>query len=215
MLGTSAFAQVKSISLGRDFSKVRVSNGLFVEIVSNSEENIVDIKGAERDQVNVEIKKNELQLSLPISQVFSENEIFITVYAKDIRELKVRNGSEVEFNTKVNQKELRLMASEGSYIGGDLEVENLDVKSVTGASVSLIGFAKTSDVEVKTGGSFDGDELITEITTVSLSFGGEATVFASENCNASVNAGGKIKVYGSPETISQNVKFGGQINLIE
>lgn len=212
---TSVLAQVKSVVPGKDFSSIRVSTGLFVEIVTNSEENKIEVKGPQRDKVNIEVKKGELQLSLPVGQIFSEAEILVTVYAKDFQELKVRSGSEVEFITKVKQKELRLIASEGSYIGGDLELESLTVKSVTGASVSLIGVTNTTSIEVKTGGSFDGDDLITKTTSVSVSYGGEATVHTTNTCSASVTAGGNITVYGNPETISQSVKLGGEINVIE
>lgn len=213
---TSVLAQVKSVVPGKDFSSIRVSTGLFVEVVTTSEENKIKVKGPQRDKVNIEVDKGELQLSLPVGQIFSEDEILVTVYAKDdIEELKVRSGSEVEFITKVKQKELRLIASEGSYIGGDLELESLSVKSVTGASVSLVGAVKTTSIEVKTGGSFDGDDLITNTTSVSVSYGGEATVHATDTCSASVTAGGNITVYGNPETISQSVKLGGEINVIE
>lgn len=208
-------AQVKSVAPDEDFTSIKVSTGLFVEIVSNSEENKIEIKGSERDEVNIEIKKGELQLSLPVGKLFSEAEILATVYAQQIEEIKVRSGSEVEFISVVNQNKISLIASEGSYIGGKLEVESLSAKSVTGASISLIGTAKTSDVEVKTGASFDGEELKTETTGVNLSFGGGAIVYASETCDASVNTGGNITVYGNPETISQNVKLGGNINFIE
>lgn len=211
----SVAAQVKSVKPGKDFTSVRISTGLFVEIETNSEENKIDIKGSERDKVNIEIKKGELQLSLPVDQIFSEAEILVTVYAKTIEELKVRSGSEAEFISIVDQDKISLIASEGSYIGGELKVDDLSVRSVTGASISLIGSAKTSQVEVKTGGSFDGDELITKTTSVNLSFGGEASVYATEACNTSVNAGGNIVVYGNPEAISQSVKLGGNIKFIE
>lgn len=215
LASTSIVAQVKSVTLGQDFSSIKVSTGLFVEIVTKSEENKIEVKGSERDKVNIEVKKGELQLSLPVGQLFSEAEILVTVHAKKVEELKARSGSEVEFISIVDQENLSLTASEGSYIGGELQVDNLAVRSVTGASISLIGTAKTSSVEVKTGASFDGQELKTETTSVSLSFGGEAIVYASKTCSASVNAGGNILVYGNPNSISQNVKIGGEIKVIE
>lgn len=215
MLGTSVFGQVKSISLGKDFSKIKVSNGLFVEVITDAEENKVEIKGSERDAVNVEVKNGELQLGLPMGKLFTEAEILITVYTQEVDELKVRNGSEVEFISTVNQKRISLIASEGSYIGGKLEVKKLEVKSVTGASISLVGLAEKSSVEVKTGASFDGETLKTETTDVKLSFGGEAHVYATEKCNANVNAGGNITIYGSPNHLSQKVTIGGNIDVVE
>lgn len=212
---SSGVAQVKTVTPGEDFSSIKVSTGLFVEIETNSKENKIEVKGSERDKVNIEVKKGELQLSLPVGQIFYEAEILVTVYAKNVEELKIRSGSEVEFISIVDQNKISLIASEGSYIGGELDVDDLTVRSVTGASVSLIGSADTSRVEVKTGGSFDGEELKTETTNVSLGFGGEAIVYATQACNASVNAGGTITVYGKPETISQSVKLGGKIKVVE
>ncbi|SDG95878.1 head GIN domain-containing protein [Psychroflexus sediminis] len=215
LASTSVVAQVKTVMPGKDFSSVKVSTGLFVEIVTNSEENKIEVKGSERDEVSIEIEQDELQLSLPVGQIFSETEILVTVYAKKVEELKSRAGSEVEFISPVRQENLNLIASEGSYIGGELQVDYLTVRSVTGASISLIGSANTSNIEVKTGASFDGKELKTEITEVSLNFGGEALVYATETCNASVNAGGTIMIYGNPDTLSQKVKLGGEITVIE
>lgn len=215
MASTSVLAQIKSVSPGKDFTSIRVSTGLFVEIETNSEENKVEIKGTERDKVNIEVKKGELQLSLPVGQIFSEAEILVTVYTKEVEELKVRNGSEVEFISVVEQDNISLIASEGSYIGGELKVNNLSAKSVTGASVSLIGSATTTNVEVKTGGSYDGDDLISETTSVSISYGGEATVHATDTCNADVTAGGSIEIHGNPSTLSQKTKLGGNIEVIE
>ncbi|MBZ9652143.1 head GIN domain-containing protein [Psychroflexus montanilacus] len=215
MASTSVLAQIKSVSPGKDFTSIRVSTGLFVEIETNSEENKVEIKGTERDKVNIEVKKGELQLSLPVGQIFSEAEILVTVYTKEVEELKVRNGSEVEFISVVEQDNISLIASEGSYIGGELKLNNLSAKSVTGASVSLIGSATTTNIEVKTGGSYDGDDLISETTSVSISYGGEATVHATDTCNANVTAGGSIEIHGNPSTLSQKTKLGGSIEVIE
>jgi hypothetical protein len=215
ILGSSAFSQVKSISPGDEFTKIKVSTGLFVEIITNSDESKIDIKGSEREKVDVDIKNGELELSLPLGQLFSETEILVTVYTHKVEELKARSGSEVEFMNKVQQEELSLIASEGSYIGGEIEVKNLAVKSVTGASVSLVGFANNQNIELKTGGSYDGQNLETENTIISVSYGGEATVFSTDSCSASVTAGGDIDIYGSPSSISQNVKLGGNIQVIE
>ena len=212
---TSGFAQVKSITPGQDFTSIKVSTGLFVDILTGAEEKKIDIKGSARDKVNVEVDDGELQLSLPVGQLFTEAEILITVYTDKVEELKVRSGSEVEFNTIVDQKELRLIASEGSYIGGELKLNTLSVKSVTGSSVSVVGFADTTSVEVKTGGSYDGEGLTTETTSVSISYGGEATVHATDTCSANVTAGGSIEINGNPSTLSQKTKLGGNIKVIE
>ena len=215
ILASSAFSQVKSISPGDEFTKIKVSTGLFVEIITNSDESRIDIKGSEREKVDVDIKNGELELSLPVGQLFSETEILVTVYTSEVEELKARSGSEVEFKNQVQQDELSLIASEGSYIGGVIEVKNLAVKSVTGASVSLVGFANNQSISLKTGASYDGKNLKTENTSVSVSYGGQAIVFSTDSCSASVTAGGNIDIYGSPSSISQNVKLGGNIQVIE
>lgn len=212
---TSVVAQVNAISPEKDFTSIKVSTGLFVEVVTNSEENKIEVKGAERDKVNFEVKNGELQLSLPVGQIFSEAEILVTIYAKQLEELKARNGSEVEFISVIDQNTISLIASEGSYIGGELNVENLSAKSVTGASISLIGSAETTSIEVKTGAIYDGDELETKTTSVSISYGGKASVHATETCSANVTAGGTIEVYGNPSKLNKSTKLGGNIEEIE
>jgi hypothetical protein len=210
----STLAQVRTLSPEKDFNSIRVSTGLFAEIATASEENKIEIKGAEREKVKVEIKNGELRLSLPAGHLFTESEILVKVYVKSLDELKARSGSEVEFITEVHQNKISLTASEGSYIGGELKVESLSVKSITGASVSLLGSTEELDVEVKTGGSYDGQNLISETTNVSISYGGSATVHATESCTANVTAGGSIEIFGNPTSIEQKTKMGGSIQVV-
>lgn len=84
-------------------------------------------------------------------------------------------------------------------------------KAVSGGRIEVSGITKNQDVQVNTGGFFEGDLLKTEQTTVQVSAGGNAYINASEYVNAKVRAGGTIRIYGKPKAIDQQTVLGGTI----
>ncbi|WP_414655151.1 GIN domain-containing protein [Flavobacterium sp. UBA6046] len=104
-----------------------------------------------------------------------------------------------------------LDASEGSEINVVLDVEKANVRAVSGGIIELSGNATNQNCIVSSGGVFKGKELHTSQTSITVSAGGQAEVYATLLVDAKVKAGGSIDIYGKPKQINQKTILGGTI----
>ncbi|WP_127845969.1 head GIN domain-containing protein [Psychroflexus aestuariivivens] len=211
----SIFAQIRIEKISENINEVSVFNGLFVEIVSDASENKIEIKGEDRGDVKVKIKNGKLKLSLPINHIFSESDISIVLSLIDFSKINANQGAEVEFKNKINRKTLDLESSEGSLISGEIDLQQLNIKAVTGGIFNLYGEVVSQDITINSGGIYDSKAVESENTEVKVSYGGEAKIFASKKCDAKVTAGGNIKIFGQPKELTQVIKLGGNIEEME
>ena len=102
-------------------------------------------------------------------------------------------------------------SKEGSQIKINLDVDKLTARVANGSSISVSGKAKNQDILVNSGGTYEGEKLITNQTVITLNAGGEAFIYATDLVDAKVRAGGDIIIYGKPKEINQKIVAGGTI----
>jgi hypothetical protein len=213
LLSIGMMAQ-KSVSINEDIDGLKISAGLLVELYTNADENKIVASEKVFEAINYKVRENQLKISSSIETLLEGDvPLELKVYVKDLNNLNVVQGSEVKFINKFETDELFLRAGEGSTISGEIYVNTLEAKVISGGEIEIVGEAKSQEVEVNTGGEYDGEDFITENTFVKISYGGEAEVYASKNCEAKVIVGGTIDIYGNPEFLNEKTNFGGEINL--
>ncbi|KAF2511351.1 head GIN domain-containing protein [Flavobacterium foetidum] len=197
-----------------DFDSVKVFDKLSVKLVQSSENKIV-IKGAREAEVEVVNKKGLLKLRMPFPKLLSGNDLDITVYYKHIELIDVNEGAEVTSKETIKATSFKVSAQEGGKINVDLDVDKLNVSSVSGGEITLTGKADNVDAGLGAGGYLLASKLSTSQTKVSVSAGGKADVNASTLVDAKVNAGGSIYIYGKPKQINEKKVFGGKIEQVK
>ena len=213
LIGLNALGQ-KSVRINQDIDALKVSAGIQIELFTDANENKIVAKEQVFEAINYKVRDNQLRISSRIEALIEGDvPLQLKVYVKKLSNLNVVQGSAVELQSKFEADQLVLRAGEGSTISGELEVNSLEVTVLSGGLIDLKGVAETQDVEIKTGGEYRGRYLKTENTAVKISYGGEAQVFATKNCEARVIAGGTIDIYGNPEFLNEKRNFGGEINL--
>ena len=204
----TTFAQVTR-DLG-EFSAIKIYDRLTVSLILSSENKII-ITGNREGEVEVVNNNGELKLRMPFPKLLSGEDISVKLYFKNIESIAASEGSQVSSEAKFKQTIMDLNAREGAEIKIDLDVEKVNVKAVTGGIVELSGQASNQDVTLMTGGILKSKELHTSQTTISVSAGGNAEVYATTLVDAKVRAGGSIYIYGSPKQINRETLFGGTI----
>jgi hypothetical protein len=207
-----SFGQVTK-ELG-DFDSVKVFDKLSVKLVQSSDNKIV-IKGAREAEVEVVNKKGLLKLRMPFPKLLSGDDLDITVYYKHIELIDVNEGAIVTSKETIKATAFKVSAQEGGKINVDLDVEKLDVSSVSGGEITLSGKASNQDAGLGAGGYLLASKLETAQTKVSVSAGGKADVNASTLVDAKVSAGGSIYIYGKPKQINQKTVLGGKIEQVK
>jgi hypothetical protein len=205
--------QTTSAQLTKDlgeFSTIKIYDRLTVSLISSSENKIV-ITGNRESEVEVVNNNGELKLRMPFPKLLSGEDISIKLYFKNIESIAASEGSFVSSEANFKQTIMDLNAREGAEIKIDLDVEKVNVKAVTGGIIELSGKALNQDVTLMTGGILKSKELHTSQTTISVSAGGNAEIYATTLVDAKVRAGGSIYIYGSPKQINKETLFGGTI----
>ncbi|MEO5777235.1 MAG: head GIN domain-containing protein [Flavobacterium sp.] len=208
LVSTIALAQ-ETKNVG-DFSKVTSFDRIDVFLVS-SEENKVQIDGKQADEVELVNKNGELKIRMPLTKLLDGDNISVTVYFNNLTAVEANEGSRIACGDKISATSFDIIAKEGSEIKLILDVQKLNVKVKNGSIVDLQGNALTQDAVVNSGGRYLAPGLETNQTSINVTAGGEAHIFATDIVDAKVRAGGNITIHGEPKQINKDIVVGGTI----
>ena len=187
-----------------DFNKVTSFDRIDVFLIP-SDENKVQLDGKGADEVEFVNKNGELKIRMPLTKLLDGDNISVTVYYKNLTAVEANEGSRIACGDKISSVVFDVIAKEGSEIKLILDVEKLNVRTANGSKVELEGNADIQDVLVNSGGIYEAEKLESKITTVSCNAGGEAAIFATNNVDAKVRAGGDITIFGKPKQINKKI----------
>lgn len=211
-LGLSQFISAQVTKNLGDFSTVRVFDKINVTLVKASENKIV-ITGSRADDVEVVSKNNDLKVRMKLSKLLAGEDVSATIYYKNIDQVEASEGSFVGSADTFKSTAFAVNAKEGSTIKLTLDVSKLTSKANSGGILQIDGKATNHDLVITSGGIFKGKSLTTAQTTVTISAGGDADVYASDFVDAKTRAGGDINVYGNPKQVNKKTTAGGTINI--
>jgi len=211
-LGLSQFISAQVTKNLGDFSTIRVFDKINVTLVKSNESKIV-INGSRAEDVEVVTKNDELKVRMKLAKLLKGEDITATVYYKTINQVEASEGSFVGSADTFNSTAFEVNSKEGSTIKLEIDVQKLKSKATSGGILNLTGKATNHDATVTAGGIIKAKGLTTAQTTVSVSAGGEADVFATDFVDAKTKAGGDINVYGNPKQVNQKTFAGGTINV--
>ena len=193
-----------------EFNEIKVFDLIEVNLIK-SDENRILIKGDNVYDIKFTNKNGTLKLRMQLEKKFQGEDTLIEVYYTDLDIIDSNEGAKIVCNELVEQDHIELRAQEGAQIKIGMDVENVDIRAVTGGIVEASGLAKNQVIVLNTGGIFEGRELKTEVASIKISAGGEAELYASEKVDINVRAGGDVYVYGNPEEVNKNTLAGGRI----
>jgi len=208
-LSTLAFGQIEKKP--GNFNKVTAFDRIDVMLVPASE-NSVQIEGKNAKDVELVTKNGELKIRLPLLKLLDGDNLSVTVYYTSIDAVEANEGSRIACGDKIKETSFEIIAKEGSEVKVILDVDKLKVRTANGSTVTVEGNAKVQEVLINSGGIYEAEKLETQQTTISITAGGEAQIFATNLVDAKVRAGGEIIIYGKPNKINQKVIAGGSIN---
>lgn len=206
------WSQDGSITQNLDkFAEVKGFDGISINLIRSTDNKAV-ISGENSDKVAIVNNDGILKIRMQITKFFSGYKTFVDLYyTDDIMVIDVNEDARITSNATIVQDVLELKSQEGGEVEVSTEVEQLLVKSVSGGIVRASGNANLQDVQINTGGVYEGKSLKTKFSTVNVNAGSRAEIFASEYVKAAVKAGGEVLVYGNPPKLEEKTVFGGSI----
>ncbi|MGB5227128.1 MAG: head GIN domain-containing protein [Eudoraea sp.] len=193
-----------------DFREIKVYDLIEVNLIK-SDDNRIIIKGHNVYDIKFVNKNGVLKLRMELDKKFQGEDTFVEVYYTDLRTIDGNEGAKIVCNELVEKEKIELRAQEGSHIKIGMDVRDVEMKAVTGGIIEASGLAKNQIIVINTGGVFEGRELLTEVTSIKISAGGEAELYASEKLDVNVKAGGDVFVYGNPKDVNKTTLAGGRV----
>ncbi|MDA9125348.1 DUF2807 domain-containing protein [Flavobacteriaceae bacterium] len=196
-------------SLG-EFSELKVYDLINVELIQSTE-NKIEITGEDTSNVYVVQKNNLLKIKMDFNKPFNGNKTFVKLYYTKIDIIDVNEGAKVVSTSLFKQYELELKTQEGGYISVVADLKLLSIKSVTGGSIKVKGNTQSQNINIRTGGIYEGAKLQAVTTKLKMKAGGEVDVNSSDLIEVTIVAGGNLTIHGTPKTVRQKNIIGGRV----
>lgn len=187
------------------FDEIYVTGNIEVKL-EKGEENKIElyVDGMPYDKVSVKVQRGVLRLRVLESWMYRDEIIRVYITYKDLRGIRANAGAIVESESLIEADEFIVRATSGAQIELSIEANKIEGGASEGGILELEGSADSQDMQVSTGGQYDGLLLDVNTTYIRSNTGGQAEVVAIDLLEAYANTGGSIVYKGDPK--KKNVK---------
>jgi hypothetical protein len=193
------------------FKELKGFDGLSINLIKSTENKAI-ISGENTSRVAIVNVDGVLKIRMQIGKIFSGYKTFVDLYYTDkIFVIDVNEDARIVTEEIIRQDVLELKAQEGGELIVNAEVEQMLIKSVSGGVIKTRGYSNLQDVQINTGGVYEGKNFITNFSTINVNAGSRAEINAKDYVKATVKAGGEVLVYGDPKKLEEKTVFGGTI----
>lgn len=206
------FGQDKKVTKELDsFKEVKGFDGLSIRLIKGAENKAV-ISGDNVGSVVIVNNDGILKIRMQINKIFSGYKTFVDLYySGKLVVIDVNEDARMISDGIIKQDILELKAQEGGELIVSAEVEQLLIKSVSGGVIRTTGSSNLQDVQINTGGVYEGKDFNTKFSTINVNAGSRAEISATDYVKVTVKAGGEVLVYGNPKKLEEKTVFGGVI----
>ncbi|MEZ7993380.1 MAG: head GIN domain-containing protein [Flavobacteriaceae bacterium] len=211
VLSNMLFSQSTVTKKLGDFYKIKVYNGINIELI-RSQEHKIQVTGEKSQKIKIKNTNGILKISLKFPDLLADGKANVKLYYnEDIQVIDGNEGSTIT-GKSINQSHIEVKAQEGAFIELEIKTKHLQVKSSTGGIIKLSGSSKNQEIDLDLYGVYHGyDLIVSDNTTVNAGIGSKAEVKVGETLNVKVSFGGSVFYKGSPEVIENKKVAGGII----
>lgn len=195
----------------KDFSTLKVYNGIDLELVKSDEQRI-EISGEKADKVKIKQDRNTLKVSMRFPETTANGKVTAKLYFnKNIDVIDANEGATIT-GKDFNQQKVVIKAQEGAFMNLVIKTKHLEVKSSSGGVIKLSGETKNQSIKVDLGGVYHGYNVkVSDLSFVRAGSGAKAEVNVGETLDAKASFGGSIFYKGEPEVLKDRKVIGGTI----
>lgn len=189
------------IGSGEVVTEARDVSGFSTVILQGAGDVNIDVTGSESLSITADANY------LPYIETVVEGD---TLYIRTIREVIFTDVTQLDFNiTAANLDAVELQGA------GDFNIQNLDTASwqvkLPGAGrITVAGQTGEQSVELLGAGSYEAEDLESQVATIVSSGAGSAVVRVSDELNVTINGLGSVEYIGSP-TVNQEINGVGNV----
>jgi hypothetical protein len=197
-----------------DFHGIDVSGGFDVALVQGDSEGVV-LSAQENlyDYIHVEVVQGILKIYTE-GNLMSTRSLKARISFKQLNELKVSGGGDVNSLTNINTPDLGIEISGGGDLTTDVNTASLNCKISGGGDVKVNGTAKSYKMDLSGGGDLESDIDAGSIGCY-LSGGGDLKLICKEVADAmiEINGGGDVNATMNAGKLRCSISGGGNATL--
>lgn len=208
---SNLFAQYQSERKFDTFEKIVVTDGIKAKIFKGDVHKVtLSVSDMPETRVTTELSAYELTLKLEPG-LYEKGQVYAEIYVKDLKELTVKDNSNVSSGNRLSGDALKLNASTSSKSTLELEYNYLEIDLSTNADIELKGVSKIVKANSSTNASLKAYEFKSENFTAKASTQGEMFLTIDKDLDANATTGGKIYYKGNPAHLREKSNLGGDV----
>jgi hypothetical protein len=186
---------------------VHLKKGTEGNIVVKTDENL-------QEYIIVEVVDNALKIRTENNVSLStKNGIHVYVPFNDISEVSLTGSGDVDTEDPINGDELKITLTGSGDVDLAVAANTVNATLTGSGDVAVRGTTTNLNLRITGSGDFNGNDLRSQNTEVTVSGSGDAIVYASKFLKARVHGSGDVVYKGNPEKRDTNVSGSGRISM--
>lgn len=203
----------KDIAVSGSFNSVSVDRDLNVILIQGDKQSVtVETDENLQQHIKIEVKGNELKITSDAN--LNADTKRITVVLPTVESLSTSSSATIKGESLIKGDRISLSASSDGSIDLNLEANNLECETSSGAHIEIAGRNEKLETKASSGGKINAKTLKSKKVEASASSGGVITVNPSDYLSAEASSGAKIFYVTTPAKLKQEANSGGVISQI-
>ena len=211
LLFAVGYAQEKDERDVGSFERIKVGQGIEVELVEGKDEKItITTSNIDIDRVVTEVRGDILRIFLDGNR-FRNIEVKITVVYKELRGIIVQSTAQVYSRSLIKASDFSIDVSSAGNAELEIEANSIQIDVASAGSVNLSGLADEIEIEVNSSGSIRAYELEVEEAYIRANSAGSVRITVTKKIDARANSAGSIRYRGNPDKEYTSSNSGGSV----
>lgn len=200
---TSSINRSNENVVGRDvevasFNRIKLEGAYNVTIQQGTKPSIkVSTSKNLLDNVNVYSNNNLLRVNINGKNI-SPEEIKLQIVVDSLKEIDIEGGVVMVSEGAIKSDELKILLKGGAHIKMELEVNDLYTRTEGGANMEFSGKTSSFTAISEGAGNIDADRMESKNVSCKVAGVGNASVYATDSLDATVEGLGNIGYRGNP-----------------
>jgi hypothetical protein len=206
-LATFSMATAQKTTPLKDFKSLTVGADLKVTIVKSNENKLVT-NNVEEDELQIEVKNGTLILNGDANNI-------ILYYKSALENIVAASDAQISGIDEIKTPSLSVTAASDAKVSLHINVKNLSTAANSDAVVTLTGIASDHQASFASDAVFNGQELVTQNTSIALSSDARGVITAKGTVKAVVSSDGSLKIYGHPKNVTETKGSDAHIEVVD
>lgn len=201
-------------SIKEAFTGIEAATGLDVAIAQGDSIKVeVEADSNLQQYIITEVEGTTLKIYIN-HNVTNADALKVYVTLPELTKVESTSGSNVHFTSQIKGKQLKVEASSGSHLEGNVSYDMVDAQTTSGSSMEIKGVALQLTTSSSSGSTLEARDLVANLVKADASSGSSITVHASVELKAAASSGASVSYKGKPKTVSKEETSGGGVNVL-